>query len=87
MVFASGARVEEAIAKAKAALPGWRATSLAGAVEQRFDSDGWFLGVSLLDHVKPGTKVYDDEIFGPVLSVVRAESYGDAVDPAFTQVD
>lgn len=47
--------------------------------EQQFDSDGFFLGVSLIDHVKPGMKVYDDEIFGPVLSVVRAESYGDAV--------
>ncbi len=36
-------------------------------------SNGFFLGASLLDHVKPGMKCYDDEIFGPVLSVVRAE--------------
>ncbi|TLM74171.1 CoA-acylating methylmalonate-semialdehyde dehydrogenase [Pseudarthrobacter sp. NamB4] len=47
--------------------------------EQQFDSDGFFIGVSLIDHVKPGMKVYDDEIFGPVLSVVRAETYSDAV--------
>ena len=47
--------------------------------EHEFDSDGFFLGVSLLDHVKPGMKVYDDEIFGPVLAVVRADSYDDAV--------
>jgi malonate-semialdehyde dehydrogenase (acetylating)/methylmalonate-semialdehyde dehydrogenase len=46
---------------------------------QTFDSDGFFLGVSLVDHVKPGMRVYDDEIFGPVLSVVRAASYDDAV--------
>ena len=41
--------------------------------------NGFFLGVSLIDHVKPGMKVYDDEIFGPVLSVVRVETYADAV--------
>nr|WP_246223700.1 aldehyde dehydrogenase family protein [Pseudarthrobacter psychrotolerans] len=44
-----------------------------------FDSNGFFIGVSLVDHVKPGMKVYDDEIFGPVLSVVRVASYSDAV--------
>ena len=38
-------------------------------------SNGFFLGPTLLDHVKPGMRCYDDEIFGPVLSVVRAESY------------
>jgi malonate-semialdehyde dehydrogenase (acetylating) / methylmalonate-semialdehyde dehydrogenase len=36
---------------------------------------GFFLGTSLLDRVKPGMRCYDDEIFGPVLSVVRAETY------------
>ncbi len=40
---------------------------------------GFFLGVSLVDEVKPGMRVYDDEIFGPVLSVVRVDSYEDAV--------
>jgi malonate-semialdehyde dehydrogenase (acetylating)/methylmalonate-semialdehyde dehydrogenase len=40
---------------------------------------GFFLGPSLLDHVTPGTPVYDDEIFGPVLSVVRVASYDEAV--------
>ena len=32
---------------------------------------GFFLGASLLDNVKPGMRCYDDEIFGPVLGVVR----------------
>jgi malonate-semialdehyde dehydrogenase (acetylating)/methylmalonate-semialdehyde dehydrogenase len=41
--------------------------------------DGWFLGPSLVDHVRPGMAVHSDEIFGPVLSVVRAESYEEAV--------
>ncbi len=55
------------------------ATVVVDGREQSFDSDGFFLGVSLVDHVKPGMKVYDDEIFGPVLSVVRVETYKDAV--------
>lgn len=47
--------------------------------EAKFDGDGYFLGVTLLDHVKPEMSVYRDEIFGPVLCVVRAESYPEAV--------
>jgi malonate-semialdehyde dehydrogenase (acetylating)/methylmalonate-semialdehyde dehydrogenase len=43
-------------------------------------SDGFFLNPSLIDHVRPGTKAYDDEIFGPVLSVVRVPSYDDGVE-------
>jgi malonate-semialdehyde dehydrogenase (acetylating) / methylmalonate-semialdehyde dehydrogenase len=43
------------------------------------DGDGFFLGVSLLDKVTPEMDAYRDEIFGPVLSVVRAETYDDAV--------
>ncbi len=42
-------------------------------------SPGFFLRPSLIDHVTPGMSVYDDEIFGPVLSVTRVESYQDAV--------
>jgi malonate-semialdehyde dehydrogenase (acetylating)/methylmalonate-semialdehyde dehydrogenase len=41
--------------------------------------DGWVLGPSLVDHVRPGMAIHSDEIFGPVLSVVRAASYEDAV--------
>jgi acyl-CoA reductase-like NAD-dependent aldehyde dehydrogenase len=41
---------------------------------------GYFLGPSLLDGVTPGSRVYDDEIFGPVLSVVRVDTFGEAVD-------
>jgi malonate-semialdehyde dehydrogenase (acetylating)/methylmalonate-semialdehyde dehydrogenase len=41
--------------------------------------DGFFIGCSLVDGVKPGMRVYDDEIFGPVLSVVRVPTYEDAV--------
>jgi malonate-semialdehyde dehydrogenase (acetylating) / methylmalonate-semialdehyde dehydrogenase len=55
------------------------ATVVVDGREQQFDGDGFFLGVSLIDQVKPGMKVYDEEIFGPVLSVVRVDSYDDAV--------
>jgi malonate-semialdehyde dehydrogenase (acetylating)/methylmalonate-semialdehyde dehydrogenase len=40
---------------------------------------GFFLGPSVLDRVKPGTPCYDDEIFGPVLSVVRVDTFDEAV--------
>jgi malonate-semialdehyde dehydrogenase (acetylating)/methylmalonate-semialdehyde dehydrogenase len=43
------------------------------------DGDGFFLGPSLVDRVKPGSRVYDDEIFGPVLSVVRVDTYDEAI--------
>ena len=39
---------------------------------------GYFLGGTLFDHVTPEMKIYKEEIFGPVLSVVRARSYDEA---------
>ncbi|WP_042171622.1 CoA-acylating methylmalonate-semialdehyde dehydrogenase [Streptomyces sp. NBRC 110035] len=41
--------------------------------------DGFFVGVSLLDRVPLTADAYRDEIFGPVLCVVRAETYDEAV--------
>ena len=43
------------------------------------DPAGFWLGPTLIDHVTPEMSVYTDEIFGPVLSVVRVESYDDAL--------
>jgi malonate-semialdehyde dehydrogenase (acetylating) / methylmalonate-semialdehyde dehydrogenase len=43
------------------------------------DDGGFFLGVTLLDDVKPEMEVYKDEIFGPVLGVTRVETYDEAV--------
>ncbi len=40
---------------------------------------GFFLGPTLFDRVRPGMRIYGDEIFGPVLSVVRAGSLDDAL--------
>ncbi|HTO82708.1 MAG TPA: CoA-acylating methylmalonate-semialdehyde dehydrogenase [Methylomirabilota bacterium] len=42
--------------------------------------NGYFLGGCLFDDVKPEMKVYKDEIFGPVLSVVRSKTYEDALE-------
>jgi malonate-semialdehyde dehydrogenase (acetylating) / methylmalonate-semialdehyde dehydrogenase len=41
---------------------------------------GFFIGPTLFDHVKPEMTIYKDEIFGPVLAVLRAESLDDAID-------
>jgi malonate-semialdehyde dehydrogenase (acetylating)/methylmalonate-semialdehyde dehydrogenase len=41
--------------------------------------DGFWLGPTLIDHVTPEMSVYTDEIFGPVLSVIRVETYDQAL--------
>ena len=51
-----------------------------GREHAAFRGRGFFLAPSLLDHVKPGMRCYDDEIFGPVLSVVRVPSYEAALE-------
>jgi malonate-semialdehyde dehydrogenase (acetylating)/methylmalonate-semialdehyde dehydrogenase len=56
------------------------ATVVVDGTLAEFAGDGFFVGTSLVDHVRPGMRVYDDEIFGPVLSVVRAASYEEAVE-------
>ncbi len=48
--------------------------------EASFDGDGFFLGATLLDRVTADMSCYTDEIFGPVLSVVRVDTYQQAVD-------
>ncbi len=42
--------------------------------------EGYFLGACLFDHVKPGMKIYQEEIFGPVLGVVRVASLQQAMN-------
>ncbi|MGH8823494.1 MAG: CoA-acylating methylmalonate-semialdehyde dehydrogenase [Jiangellaceae bacterium] len=49
-------------------------------VEPDGAAEGFWLGPSLFDHVDPSMSVYTDEIFGPVLSVVRVPSYDAALD-------
>ena len=47
---------------------------------QDVPADGFFLKPSLIDRVRPGMKCYDDEIFGPVLSVARISGYQEGID-------
>lgn len=41
--------------------------------------NGYFMGATLFDHVKPSMSIYQDEIFGPVLAIVRADTYQEAL--------
>lgn len=56
------------------------ATLVLDGRETKFDSDGFFLGCSLIDNVTPDMDVYRDEVFGPVLAVVRVDTYGEALE-------
>ncbi|HZT45986.1 MAG TPA: CoA-acylating methylmalonate-semialdehyde dehydrogenase [Gaiellaceae bacterium] len=56
------------------------ATVVADGRELDVDGDGFFLGVSLIDGVTPEMDCYRDEIFGPVLSVVRASTYQEGLE-------
>jgi malonate-semialdehyde dehydrogenase (acetylating)/methylmalonate-semialdehyde dehydrogenase len=55
------------------------ATIVTDGRETAPDGGGFFLGVTLLDDVKPEMDVYKDEIFGPVLGVTRVGTYDEAV--------
>ena len=55
------------------------ATVVRDGREQSFDGDGFFLGLSLVDHVTPWSRLHCEEIFGPVLSVIRVDTYDEAV--------
>ena len=43
------------------------------------EGDGFFLGACLFDHVKPEMRIYREEIFGPVLGIVRANNFETAL--------
>jgi len=50
-----------------------------GRLDAAMKTSGFFLGPSLIDKVRPGMRCYDNEIFGPVLSVVRVDSYAEGL--------
>ena len=68
------------VASYLAGAAGEGATVVVDGRDDDLPAEGFFLGASLVDKVKPGMKVYDDEIFGPVLAVTRVETYEEAVD-------
>ena len=45
----------------------------------KVDGEGFWLGPTLFDQVKPNMSIYLEEIFGPVLSVIRVKSYDEAL--------
>lgn len=49
------------------------------AVGKQGYENGYYVGASLFDHVTPAMKIYQEEIFGPVLSVARTDSYDEAL--------
>lgn len=55
------------------------ATVVVDGREAAVPEEGFFLGTTLLDHVTPEMRVYTDEIFGPVLGVVRVNTYEEGV--------
>jgi malonate-semialdehyde dehydrogenase (acetylating)/methylmalonate-semialdehyde dehydrogenase len=59
--------------------PAQGAKVIADGRETAPDGDGFFLGVSLIDEVTTDMDAYKDEIFGPVLSVVRVDTYDEAL--------
>ena len=59
--------------------PGEGATLVVDGRAAELPADGFFLGVSLLDDVREDMACYRDEIFGPVLDVVRVDSYDEAL--------
>jgi malonate-semialdehyde dehydrogenase (acetylating) / methylmalonate-semialdehyde dehydrogenase len=50
-----------------------------GRLDPTMKSNGFFLGPSIIDNAKPGMACYDQEIFGPVLSVVRVSTYAEGL--------
>jgi malonate-semialdehyde dehydrogenase (acetylating) / methylmalonate-semialdehyde dehydrogenase len=55
------------------------ATVVVDGRDQHFEGNGYFLGLSLIDNVTQSMRVYQEEIFGPVLCVVRVDTYAEAV--------
>jgi malonate-semialdehyde dehydrogenase (acetylating) / methylmalonate-semialdehyde dehydrogenase len=55
------------------------ATLVADGRNLAAEQDGFFVGPTLFDHVTPDMSIYRDEIFGPVLSTVRVDTYDEAM--------
>ena len=65
--------IEQGVAAGASLVVDGRALTVAG------HEDGFFLGPCLFDRVTPDMSIYQDEIFGPVLSIVRVATYEEAV--------
>jgi malonate-semialdehyde dehydrogenase (acetylating)/methylmalonate-semialdehyde dehydrogenase len=59
--------------------PGEGATVVVDGRTADLPADGFFIGVSLIDNLTSDMKVYQEEIFGPVLGVIRVATFDEAV--------
>ncbi|AIQ66011.1 methylmalonate-semialdehyde dehydrogenase [Paenibacillus stellifer] len=50
-----------------------------GRLDAASSGDGFFIGPTIFDHVKPGMKIWQDEIFAPVLAVIRVKDLSEAI--------
>ena len=62
------------------AAPGEGATVVVDGGSRSFEGNGFFIAPSLIDNVSPGMACYEEEIFGPVLNVVRVGTYDEAIE-------
>ncbi|GAX90513.1 CoA-acylating methylmalonate-semialdehyde dehydrogenase [Effusibacillus lacus] len=53
-----------------------------GRKDAATSGQGYFVGPTIFDHVEPGMKIWQDEIFAPVLSIVRAKDLPEAIEIA-----
>jgi malonate-semialdehyde dehydrogenase (acetylating)/methylmalonate-semialdehyde dehydrogenase len=60
--------------------PSEGATVVVDGTSQTFEGDGFFIAPSLIDNVTPEMACYRQEIFGPVLNVVRVDTYDEAIE-------
>jgi len=67
-------RVEHYLANA-----GAEGASVAFDAGARAPKQGFFTGPALVDNVKPGMKLFEEEVFGPVLSLVRSQTLSEAI--------
>lgn len=51
-----------------------------GRTDESPNEDGYFIGPTIFDEVKPGMKIWNEEIFAPVLSVVRVSTLEEAIE-------
>ena len=65
---------------ARARSPARRSSSTVAPPEVSGEEAGYWVGPTLFDHVTPDMTIYTEEIFGPVLSVVRVGSYREGLD-------
>ncbi len=73
------AAAQQRVQKYLAQAPGEGANVAFDASAQAPDA-GFFAGPALVDDVKPGMKLFDEEIFGPVLSLVRPQTLTEAIE-------